>query len=493
MTDTHTPKIPLLLCFIPILILIILLGMNVLLFGDSATSGPNQIALIASGVLAAVIGVLYKVSWDDLHSGVIASINTAMPAILILLIIGALSGTWLLSGIVPAMIYYGLMILNAKLFLVAACAICAIVSVATGSSWSTAATVGIALMGIGTALGINTAMVAGAIISGAYFGDKMSPLSDTTNLAPAMAHTDVFSHVRYMLYTTVPTFSITLIIFLVLGFFQETHGNTEGVQILMTEIKNQFNVTPVLFLVPLAVLALILKKVNALTALFVGTALGAIFAVIFQPDIVKQASGINGNYLKQAYKAVIFSLTTNVDLSGGNANLADLLSSSGMAGMLNTIWLILSAMVFGGFMEATGMLTRITELLMKLAKSTGSLIATTAASCVFFNLTASDQYLAIVVPGKMFAPLYKKMKLKGTNLSRTLEDSGTVTSALVPWNTCGAYMSQTLGVATFAYLPYCFFNYLSPIMTVFVGAMGFKIAYEPDAETKNKEEAMPSA
>ena len=458
----------------PILVLIALLGTNVYLYGDDSLGGANQIALLLTAFLATIVGINNGTTWKSIMNGVSKSIASTTPAILILLLIGSLAGTWLISGIVPAMIYYGLQILNPKIFLVATCIICAIVSLATGSSWSTIATIGIALLGIGKALGISEGLIGGAIISGAYFGDKMSPLSDTTNLAPAMAGTDLFTHIRYMMYTTIPSFIITLIIFFFLGFGIE-ENNTQNIQELLTAIKSSFNISTWLFLVPVAVIAMIIKKIPALPALLVGTLLGGVFAVIFQPHIITQISGIEGNAIQASYVAIINAMGGEISITTSNAMINDLLSTGGMYGMLNTIWLILCAMMFGGVMEATGILNRISSSIIQYAESTGSVIATTACTCLFFNVTASDQYLSIVVPGRMYADTFKDKELAPENLSRTLEDSGTVTSVLIPWNTCGATQSAVLGVATFAYLPFCFFNIISPFMTILYGYLGVKI------------------
>jgi len=383
------------------------------------------------------------------------------------------------------MIYYGLKILNPSIFLFAACAVSAIVSLATGSSWSTIATLGIALLGIGKAMGMSEGIVAGAIISGAYFGDKMSPLSDTTNLAPAMAGTDLFTHVRYMVYTTAPTMTITLIIFLIMGFTMD-HSNTgANVSQILTSIQGSFNINGWLFIVPALVIFLIVKKVPALPALIAGTVAAAIFALIFQYQAIEQVSGITGNPIKASFVAIWKSMYTQISITTDNAMVTDLLTSKGMSGMLNTIWLIVCAMVFGGVMEATGMLQRIAMVIVGWAKSSGSLIASTAVSCAFFNVTASDQYLAIVVPGRMFRNAFKDKDLKPEVLSRTLEDSGTVTSVLVPWNTCGATQSSVLGVSTMTYAPYCFFNIISPFMTMLFGYLNIKIRrYSDDRELK---------
>ena len=460
---------------IPIIFLIGLLSLNVFLYGDNALGGANQLALLLAASLAAIIGVRNGFNWKEILNGVSKSISSTTPAILILLLIGSLAGTWLISGIVPTMIYYGLQIISPKIFLVAACIICSIVSLASGSSWSTIATVGIALLGIGNALEISEGLVAGAIISGAYFGDKMSPLSDTTNLAPAMAGTDLFTHIRYMMYTTVPTFIITLIIFLVVGLSFENDQNIDSVNNLLSAIENRFVISPWLFLVPIGVLILIIKKTPALPSLLAGTLLGGIFAIIFQPQLIVELSGIEGNFIQSSYVTVINAMGGETTIETSNTVINDLLSTGGMYGMLNTIWLIICAMCFGGVMESTGKLQKISSSIIQYAENTGSVIATTACTCIFFNLTASDQYLSIVVPGRMYADTFKEKGLAPENLSRTLEDSGTVTSVLIPWNTCGATQSAILGVATLSYLPYCFFNIISPLMTITYGYLGLKI------------------
>jgi NhaC family Na+:H+ antiporter len=383
------------------------------------------------------------------------------------------------------MIFYGLKILNPTILLFAACIICALVSLATGSSWTTIATVGLALIGIGKALGVGEGVIAGAIISGAYFGDKMSPLSDTTNLAPAMAGTDLFTHIRYMMITTVPSITITLIIFLIMGFTYGSSGEIKDVEPILAALSSSFNINVWLFIVPAIVIFLIVKKVPAIPALLAGSLLGIACALIFQPNVFHQISGIENDPWVSTYVGAMKALYTDVSIATGNNVVDELLSTGGMAGMLGTIWLIISAMVFGGIMDASGMLKRITEVIIGIVNSTGSLITSTAASCVFFNITASDQYLAIVVPGKMFEKIYRDRGLAPENLSRTLEDSGTVTSVLIPWNTCGAAQSKVLGVATLTYLPFCFFNIISPFMTIFFAYAGIRIAKLTE---KNSEE-----
>lgn len=459
---------------IPLLILIAMLGYNVFVYGDDSLSGSNQFILLLGGAVAAIVGFLNKVSYADMIDAVGKNIHSTTGSILILLLVGALAGTWLISGVIPAMIYYGLQILSTSIFLPATVLICAIISVATGSSWTTSATVGIALIGIGSVLGIPLGIVAGAVVSGSYFGDKLSPLSDTTNLAAAMAGTDLFTHIRYMLLTTVPTLIITLIIFAFLGLNVEASGATDT-SAIMTSIEQSFNISPWLFIVPVVVIAMIVKKTEPLIALLVGSLLGGMFALIFQPQVVAGIAGVSELDFKSSYLGIMNAITVSSTIPTDNETLKDLFSASGMAGMMPTIWLILCAMVFGGVMEAIGALSRISAALLKLSNSIFSLFASTVASCLTLNITASDQYLAIVVPGKMFSQAFREKGLAPENLSRTLEDSGTVTSVLIPWNTCGAYHAGVLGVDTFAYAPYAFFNYLSPFMTLLFAALNIKI------------------
>lgn len=460
---------------IPIIFLIVLLFINVSIFGDSALDGSNQVVLIFAALVASVMAVRLGYKWYEIRAGIVKSISSAMSGILILLLIGSLAGSWMISGIVPAMIFYGLQIINPSIFLFASCLVCSIVSLATGSSWTTSATIGIALIGIGRALDINEGMVAGAVLSGAYFGDKMSPLSDTTNLAPSMAGTDLFTHIRYMAYTTVPSISITLIIFLILGFSSTSGANMNSTATILTAIDSAFYITGWLFLVPVFMVVLILKKVAPIPALMAATLFGILFALIFQRDVVQEISGYSGRYWEVMFVGSMKALYGSVAIVTDNEMVNELLSSGGMAGMLKTIWLIIAAMTFGGVMEASGMLRTIAQSVLKLVKSTGSLIASTAGTCIFFNITASDQYLAIVVPGRMYADIYREKNLAPENLSRTLEDSGTVTSVLVPWNTCGAFHSSVLAINPLDFIPYCFFNIISPIMTITYGFLNIKI------------------
>ena len=388
--------------------------------------------------------------------------------------VGALAGTWLISGIIPSMIYYGLQILNPTIFLAASVVICAIISIATGSSWTTSATVGIALIGIGNTLGISAGMTAGAVLSGAYFGDKMSPLSDTTNLAPTMAGGELFAHIKYMAITTIPTILVTLLVFVIIGFSIETTGSPD-VSDKLSAIDDAFNISPWLFVVPAIVIFLIVKKTPPLIALLAGTLLAGVAAIIAQPEIVLNVAGETELTANSAYKGVMNAITTDSAVVTKSKELNDLFTAGGMYGMLGTIWLIICAMVFGGVMDAIGALSRISGALLSLASSVFGLFASTVASCLALNVTASDQYLAIVVPGKMFKKAYEDKGLAPENLSRTLEDSGTVTSVLIPWNTCGAYQSGVLGVGVGEYFVYAIFNWLSPFTTLLFAALNIKI------------------
>ncbi|WP_310994377.1 Na+/H+ antiporter NhaC [Aequorivita marina] len=460
---------------IPVVALVIMLFYNVFYaYGDSALDGSNQFILLMGAAVAAIVGFFNKVKFNQMLEEVAENIKSTGGAILILLMVGALAGTWLISGIIPTMIYYGLQILNPTIFLASCIIICAIISIATGSSWTTSATVGIALIGIAEALGIPLGMTAGAILSGAYFGDKISPLSDTTNLAPAMAGTDLFTHIRYMLYTTVPTLTVTLIVFIIIGLNIDTSG-TADTHLILAAVKESINVSPWLFLVPLAVIIMIIKKTPPLIALLIGSLLGGLAALIFQPDIVAAIGGGTSLTFESGYKGIMNAITVDSAIPTENEALKDLFSSGGMSGMLNTVWLILCAMVFGGVMDAIGALAAISKALLKLFHTTFGLFASTVVSCLALNVTASDQYLALVIPGKMYAKAFKDKGLAPENLSRTLEDSGTVTSVLVPWNTCGAYHSGVLGVDTLHYAGYAIFNWLSPFMTLLFAGFRIKI------------------
>lgn len=462
-------ELNLLEALIPVICLMALLVYNIFFVDDQEWFGAytNQIILLIGGGIAAIVGVFNKVSFNLMGKEIWENLKSVFVPILILFLVGALAGTWLVSGIIPAMVYYGLQVLSPEIFLPASVVIAAIISIATGSSWTTSATVGIALIGIGSALGIPTGMIAGAVISGAYFGDKMSPLSDTTNLAPAMAGTDLFTHIRYMAFTTVPTVLVTIIIFSILSATIDTTGNAD-ISNLLTSINNTFNITPLLFIVPVVVIALILMKTKPLIALLTGVVLAAIFAFIFQPEILTSLSN-------SKFAAIFNSILTDTQIATDNEKLNELFSSGGMNGMIWTILLICCAMVFGGIMDAIGALARITNELLKIATTIFGLFASTVFSCLGLNAIASDQYLAIVIPGKMFKKAYQDKNLAPENLSRTLEDSGTVTSVLIPWNTCGAYQSGVLGVGVAEYFVYAIFNWLSPITTLIFAAFSIKI------------------
>ena len=457
----------------PLVALMLMLWFNVgYVFGDGALDGSNQVILMFAALIAAVIGVANGSSVDVVFDKIKSNVKDTSQAIYILILIGGLAGTWLISGIVPAMIYYGLDLINVSLFLPTATIISALVSLSTGSSWSTTATVGIALMGIGQAIGIPSPVVAGAIISGAYFGDKLSPLSDTTNLAPAMAGTDLFTHIRYMLYTTIPSMVISLILFTIIGLsYKDGALDPAQVNEIQLLLSQSYNITPWLFVVPLGVIILISRKVDALVAIAMGIIGALIAALIFQQPLLRSLG--TGDF--PIYEVAMRSVYGSINIPTEHPILVELLNSSGMSGMMGTVWLVLSAMAFGGAMEAVGFLSVITSAIVGLARNRASLITSTLVACGILNVTASDQYLAIVIPGRMFKDVYAKRGLAPENLSRTLEDSGTVTSVLVPWNTCGAYQSSVLGVATGDYFMFAFFNLLSPIMTLIYAWFGIKI------------------
>ncbi|MEO8933537.1 MAG: Na+/H+ antiporter NhaC [Xanthomarina sp.] len=453
---------------IPVVLLMLMLAYNIF-YADGEALGEysNQFILLFGGGIAAIVGFFNKVKMDLMLKEIWENLRSVFVPIMILFLVGALAGTWLVSGVIPAMVYYGLQVLSPAIFLPASVIICSVISIATGSSWTTSATVGIALVGIGSALGIPTGMIAGAVISGAYFGDKMSPLSDTTNLAPAMAGTDLFTHIRYMAFTTVPTYILTLIAFSIISLNIDTTGTTD-LSSLLNSIEKTFHITPWLFMVPLMVIVLILLKTKPLIALGTGVLLAAIFAFAFQSNILDSLSS-------SKFSSIIHAVFTDIQITTDNDKLNDLFSAGGMQGMIWTILLICCAMVFGGIMDAIGSLSRITKALLSIATTVFGLFATTVISCLGLNAIASDQYLAIVIPGKMFKKAYDDKGLAPENLSRTLEDSGTVTSVLIPWNTCGAYQSGVLGVHTGDYFMYAIFNWLSPFTTLFFAAFQIKI------------------
>ena len=471
--DKTNKTAQLLLALTPLVVLMLLLWFNVgYVFGDDALSGSNQVILMLSAFVAAAIGIANGTKMETVFEKIKNNVRDTTQAIFILILIGGLAGTWLIGGIVPAMIYYGLDLINVQLFLPTAVIISALVSLSTGSSWSTTATVGIALMGIGQTIGLNPAIIAGAVISGAYFGDKLSPLSDTTNLAPAMAGTDLFTHIRYMLYTTIPSLIVSLILFTILGWSPgDAAMDAAEIATVQLLLKGSFTITPWLFVVPVGVIVLIASKTDALVAISIGIFGGLVMALLFQGSLLQSLGSSPFTMYEVAMRSVFGSIT----ISSDHPILSDLLSTSGMSGMLGTVWLVLSAMAFGGAMEAAGFLSTITSAVISLARGTASLITSTLVACGVLNVTASDQYLAIVVPGRMFKDVYRERGLASENLSRTLEDSGTVTSVLVPWNTCGAYQSSVLGVATGEYFMYAFFNLISPLMTLVYAWAGIRI------------------
>ena len=478
MEDTSKKIIPLQIAILPLIFLVTLLSFNlyanVFIYDADPLAGSSQFILILSGAFAAMIGNLYNVSYKDVVNSISNSIKSVTPALIILLWVGALAGTWMISGIIPSMVYYGLKILDPNIFLPACIIICSIISVATGSSWTTSATVGIALVGIGKALGIPAGMVGGAVIAGAYFGDKLSPLSDTTNLAAAVSKVDLFKHIKYLTYTTIPSISITLIVFIILGINQSSSGVTDN-SFLINTIENTFNISLVLFIVPIIVLIMIVKKTPPIKALTVGTLLGALFAILFQPQIINELSDSSNSSIIASYKVLIDTITSDVSITTESEILNELFSTGGMIGMLNTIFLVMATMIFGGSMDAIGAIKSISKALLNLADNIFKLFASTVASCLALNLTASDQYLSIVVSGKMFEKAFEDKGLAPENLSRTLEDSATVTSALIPWNSCGAYHSSVLGVSVGEYFIYAIFNWISPFMTLIYAALRIKI------------------
>ena len=471
---------------IPLLALILMLVVSVYLYGEDASYGPNQIALWLAAGVAIAIGFRLKFTWEEIEQGIREGISVALGAMLIILAVGSLIGTWLLAGTVPSMIYYGLELLDSSWFYAASALICGIISLAIGSSWTTAATVGVALMGVAVGMGLSPAITAGAIVSGAYFGDKMSPLSDTTNLAPAVAGTELFAHIRYMAYTAGPAFIIALIVFLLLGFNTDTTVSFAELERMQLELRNTFNIGWEM-LIPLVILLyLAASRRPALPTVFFGALLGGIWAVIFQPEIINSLIDEDGGSGALASLKVVWNaLTDGVVIESGSAELDSLLSGGGMSSMLNTIWLILSAMTFGAIMEKLGLLQRLIEGLLGYIKSLGGLVTATLFTCFGANVLTADQYMAIVLPGRMFREEYERRGLDPRLLSRTLEDSATLTSALIPWNTCGAFMMATLGVSPFIYLPFAIFNWLTPLVAMFYAYTGIRILRLPATTQPN--------
>lgn len=463
---------------IPILILVALLALNISIFGSDAILGASQVALLFSAGVAIWLAMwLFKVPWQDFEEAIKSNIGDVTTAIVILFLIGAISGTWTMSGIVPTFIYYGVKIISPKVFLLTACVICALVSVMIGSSWTTIATIGVALLGIGKALGFSDGMIAGAIISGAYFGDKISPLSDTTVLASSMSKVPMFEHIRYLMYTTVPSIVITLVIFTILGF---SHSGSDSSLIneYTSVLDSKFNITPWLLIVPALTAVMIARRMPALIVLALSTATAAIAAVIFQPDIIREIGASiagDGSNAKILFTGTIESIYNSVSIETGNPEVNQLVASKGMLGMLNTVYLIICAMCFGAAMKASGMLHHLASMILPLTKRRTSLVTSTVMTGTALNGIVSDQYLAIILTSSLFKDVYEKEGYENRLLSRAVEDSATVTSPLYPWSSCGMTQATILSVPTLAYLPYCFFNLISPLMSITVAVIGYKI------------------
>lgn len=463
---------------IPILILVTLLALNISIFGSDAILGASQVALLFSAGVAIWLAMwLFKVPWQDFEETIKSNIGDVTTAIVILFLIGAISGTWTVSGIVPTFIYYGVKIISPKVFLLTACIICALVSVTIGSSWTTIATIGVALLGIGKALGFSDGMIAGAIISGAYFGDKISPLSDTTVLASSMSKVHMFDHIRYLMYTTVPSIVITLVIFTILGF---SHSGSDSSLIneYTSVLDSKFNITPWLLIVPALTAVMIARRMPALIVLALSTATAAIAAVIFQPDIIREIGASiagDGSNAKILFTGTIESIYNSVSIETGNPEVNQLVASKGMLGMLNTVYLIICAMCFGAALKASGMLRHLASMILPLTKRRTSLVTSTVVTGTALNGIVSDQYLAIILTSSLFKDVYEKEGYENRLLSRSVEDSATVTSPLYPWSSCGMTQATILSVPTLAYLPYCFFNLISPLMSITVAAIGYKI------------------
>lgn len=460
---------------IPIIILIFLLGSSVYLFEDNSSYGPNQIALLFAMGIAAIVGMKNGYSWEDIEQGIVKGISRSLGAILILLAVGSLIGTWMLAGTVPTLIYYGLDLLNPAFFYAATCLICAIVAMSIGSSWTTAATVGVALMGIAIGMGMSEAITAGAVISGAYFGDKISPLSETTNLAPAIAGTNLFEHIQYMLWTTVPSIIIALIIFTAIGFgADEVESGTRIVE-MQTLLQQEFNLGLHMLIPLIVLLTLAIKKVPAFPAVAIGALLGGVWAAIFQPDVITKMANEGTSGLLASVMVVWTALFDGVQFETSSDTLNSLLSRGGMSSMLNTIWLIMCAMTFGAVLERVGLLKRVVSAFLKGAKTAGDMITRTILTCFGTNLITADQYMAIVMPGRMYKEEFEKRGLDQLNLSRSLEDGGTLTSPLIPWNTCGVYMHGVLAVNPLDYAVYAFFNLINPVLAIIYAIFGIKI------------------
>lgn len=475
---------------VPIVLLIVLLGSSVALFGDSSSYGPNQIALLVAMGIAAIIGMKNGYSWQDIEDGIVKGISRSLGAILILLAVGSLIGTWMLSGTVPTLIYYGLELLNPSMFYAATCLICAIVAMSIGSSWTTAATVGVALMGIAAGMGMSEAITAGAVVSGAYFGDKISPLSETTNLAPAIAGTNLFEHIQYMLWTTIPSIILALIIFTLIGFGAETTDTSTRIAEMQALLAEEFTLGLHLLIPLVILLTLAIKKMPAFPAVSIGALVGGVWAALFQPELVMGMAGEQDGQVIGMLKVIWTALFDGVSFSTSSDSLNELLSRGGMSSMLVTIWLIMCAMTFGSVLEKVGLLKRVVSTILKGAKSAGDMITRTILTSFGTNLITADQYMAIVMPGRMYKNEFEKRGLDQLNLSRSLEDGGTLTSPLIPWNTCGVFMQGALGVSPLEYAVYAFFNLISPVLAIIYAFVGIKIlrVTPPQFETKTADQ-----
>ena len=463
------------MALIPLAVLILLLALTIHLFGGDAIAGGSQLSLLTASAVCTMLAMgIYRAKWQTLEDAIIANMRSATPAIIILLLIGAIAGTWMASGIIPTLIYYGLKILHPSIFLPASCIICAVISLLTGSSWTTIATIGVALMGVGRALGFEDGWIAGAIISGAYFGDKISLMSDTTVLASSTVEVSLFTHIKYMLITTTPSLLIALVVFAVVGFSGATATVADTLTI-EASLQQTFNISPWLLIVPLVTGLLIAKKLPAIVTLFASALMAAVAMIIAQPDIVQQIAQTDVASALNSFKAVVQVVTTSSSVETHNELLNNLVATRGMSGMMDTIWLIICAMCFGGVMYGSGMLSALSQIFLRLARRTVSVVGSTVCSGLFFNLATGDQYISIILTGRLFHQLYDERKLEGRLLSRSVEDSATVTSVLIPWNSCGMTQSTVLGVATLTYMPYCIFNIVSPLMSIIVAAIGYKI------------------
>lgn len=478
LTESPSERLPHpLVSLIPVIVLVAMMALMIALFGSDSLGGGTQIALLMACAVCICISMgVYRSKWKAFERGIVDTVSSSVVSLCILLIIGMMSSTWMVSGVVPTLIYYGVQVLSPTYYLACTCFICAVVSVMTGSSWTTVATIGVALIGIGSALGIPASWSAGAIISGAYFGDKISPLSDTTVLASSVAEVNLFTHIRYMLRTTVPTITVTLVVFAIAGFFFASDGEAH-VSEYTDHLGSTYNISLWTLIVPVLTAVMIARRIPSLITLFASSLLAGICALVFQPDILVQIAGPDTLGIGTpglCVKGMLMTFFTSTGIDTGSPVVNDLVATSGMAGMLNTIWLILCAMCFGGAMVASGMLQSLTQVIIRAIRGTASLVGSTALSGILSNILTCDQYISIILTISMFKPAYKEKGYEARLLSRTTEDSTTVTSVLIPWNTCGMTQSTVLGVPTLAYMPFCFFNYLSPLMSIIISTISIR-------------------